>query len=397
MGNPRGRAARARRAVRATCGRWGRAGTLRFSVSSGGAQRARGRVRLRRPASAASPASRSTRPSGWSATSGAARSSRAWCCGTRGPCAPAPIEVLGEPEDYLRGGARRSSTRACSPAHEARRQGRPSGRRPGRAGARPSRRRARSPCWRDARRGRRRSVLARLRRRRRGGSPGCSARAGGFALIAYARARARSGDRRAASCHLVALDPPAVPRPRATARAGRGFTHLAWGEPELRFAQQMHELEYGLRASLVALYRALRLRERVAGEELEHLLRGDGPHGRPARLAGRLIRVLAELELVSLDRDLPALAIASAQPTELERSPAYRVYAQRYEDGRRFLSSANHRRRRLSRTRRAGHGSALDDGRRTARRSARVSASRPPVDRRRRRRGRARRRSSAPS
>jgi hypothetical protein len=44
------------------------------------------------------------------------------------------------------------------------------------------------------------------------------------------------------------------------------FTHLAWGEPELRFAQQMHELEYGLRASLVALYRGLALRGRVTGE-----------------------------------------------------------------------------------------------------------------------------------
>ena len=113
-------------------------------------------------------------------------------------------------------------------------------------------------------------------------------------------------------------------------------------QPELRFAQQMHELEYGLRASLVALYRSLRLRGRVTGQELEHLLRGDGPHGRPARLAARLIKVLAELELVSLDRDLPALAIAGAASTALERSAAYRVYAQRYEDGRRFLSSASH-------------------------------------------------------
>jgi hypothetical protein len=103
----------------------------------------------------------------------------------------------------------------------------------------------------------------------------------------------------------------------------------------------MHELEYGLRASLTALYRALRHRGRAAGEELERLLRGDGPHGRPARLAGRLTRVLAELELVSLDRDLPALAVAGTTQTELELSPAYRVYAQRHEDGRRFLSSAN--------------------------------------------------------
>ena len=35
-------------------------------------------------------------------------------------------------------------------------------------------------------------------------------------------------------------------------------------------------------------------------------------HGWPARL----IRVLAELELVSLDRDLPALAIAGSAPTD---------------------------------------------------------------------------------
>jgi hypothetical protein len=103
----------------------------------------------------------------------------------------------------------------------------------------------------------------------------------------------------------------------------------------------MHELEYGLRASLVAFYRALRARQRAAGEELEHLLRGDGPHGRSARLAARLVRVLAELELVSLDRDLPALAIAGTAPTALDCSPSYRAYKQRYEDGRRYLSSAN--------------------------------------------------------
>jgi hypothetical protein len=51
--------------------------------------------------------------------------------------------------------------------------------------------------------------------------------------------------------------------------------------------------------------------------------------------------VLAELELVSLDRDLPALAIAGGAPTALDRSPSYRLYARRYEDGKRFLSSVN--------------------------------------------------------
>jgi single-stranded-DNA-specific exonuclease len=165
---------------------------------------------------------------------------------------------------------------------------------------------------------------------------------GGFALISYA-ALAREPGPVSRFAALVALDPPADPACAQLLNAGPGFTHWAWGDAELRFAQQMHELEYGLRASLVTLYRGLRQRKRVTGEELERLLRGDGPHGRSAGLAARLVRVLAELELVSLDRDLPALAIAGAAPTALERSKSFRVYAQRYEDGRLYLSSANHR------------------------------------------------------
>ena len=124
----------------------------------------------------------------------------------------------------------------------------------------------------------------------------------------------------------------------AIVRAEAGHTHLVWGEAELRFAEQMHEQEYRLRDSLVTLYRSLRLRGRVTGEELERLLRGEGPHGRPARVAGRLVRILAELELVSLDRDLPALSVASAAPTSLERSRTYRACVKLYEDGLRFLN-----------------------------------------------------------
>jgi single-stranded-DNA-specific exonuclease len=170
--------------------------------------------------------------------------------------------------------------------------------------------------------------------------PGLAPRTGGFTLTSYAALEAEpSIPPRFAQ--LVALDPPSGQAAHDLLCAGSGYTHLTWGEAELRFAEQMHELEYALRTSLVALYRSLKLRRKVVGEELERLLRGDGLHPRPARLAGRLLRVLAELELVSLDRALPALAIASEAQTELSRSPAYRVYAERYEDGRRFLSSAN--------------------------------------------------------
>ena len=168
--------------------------------------------------------------------------------------------------------------------------------------------------------------------------PGLSSRIGGFSLIAY-HALERDPASALGFAQLVALDPPACAMQAALLELGEGFAHMAWGQAELRFAQQMHELEYGLRNPLVALYRSLRDRKGVAGEELERLLRGEGPHSRPARLAGRLIRVLAELELVSLDSELPALAIAGVSPTALDRSPSYRVYARRHEDGRRFLSN----------------------------------------------------------
>jgi len=100
----------------------------------------------------------------------------------------------------------------------------------------------------------------------------------------------------------------------------------------------MHELEYGLRSPLVALYRGLRRHGRAAGDELEALLR-EGHPGRPPRLAARLVTVLSELGLASFQPTPPQLAIAGDAPTELERSEAYRFWAQRHEDGRRFLSS----------------------------------------------------------
>jgi single-stranded-DNA-specific exonuclease len=171
---------------------------------------------------------------------------------------------------------------------------------------------------------------------------GLESRAGGFALASY-HGLERKPELAAEFAHLVALDPPSSEAAAALAPSESGYTHLAWSEAELRFAWQMHELEYGLRASLAALYRGVRARGRVAGGELEQLLRAEGRHGRPARVAGRLVRVLAELELVSLDRLSPALEVASEAPTVLERSPAYRVYRQRYEDGQKFLSGEHHR------------------------------------------------------
>ena len=166
---------------------------------------------------------------------------------------------------------------------------------------------------------------------------GLESRAAGFALSSY-HGLERQPELAASFCHMVMLDPPTSALAAGVAQGGGRYIHLAWGEAELRFALQMHELEYGLRASLATLYRGIRARGRVAGGELEQLLRAEGRHGLPARVAGRLVRILTELQLVSLDRLAPALLMASEAPTALERSPAYRAYQQRYEDGHRFLS-----------------------------------------------------------
>ena len=158
---------------------------------------------------------------------------------------------------------------------------------------------------------------------------------GGFALCSHDALErdpslARMGG---VEAHVVMLDPPAGPL-----RSYGAMTHLAWGPPELRFAAQIHEREYALRASLTATYRALRAAGEAGGEELETLLRGDAKTPRPAALAGRVLRVLAELHLVSLDPDSRTVTVPAAERTALERSEAFRAYQQRYEDGRTFLS-----------------------------------------------------------
>jgi single-stranded-DNA-specific exonuclease len=172
--------------------------------------------------------------------------------------------------------------------------------------------------------------------------PGLRERVGGFTLAAYAELEADASVA-LGFAHVVALDPPTGPVAGRVLRAGAGITTLAWGEPEIRFAERMLEHEYGLRPSLVSLYRTLRDRRRTAGAELEQVLRGDGPHGRSARLAGRLVRVLSELELVELVRDPPALTVLDHAPTALDQSPAFRFYSQVYEEGKRYLNRANHR------------------------------------------------------
>jgi len=168
-----------------------------------------------------------------------------------------------------------------------------------------------------------------------------SGRVGGFALTSWHALEDDPGLPRPFA-HVVALDPPAGPGLEHL--PGQGWTHLAWGEPELGFATRIHEWDYALRTPLAAVYRALREAGGVKGEACEAMLSGDGAQPRSAALAGRLVRVLAELGLVILEREATALTVTeSPERTALERSAAYRAYQHRLEDGLRFLASSTQR------------------------------------------------------
>jgi hypothetical protein len=166
-------------------------------------------------------------------------------------------------------------------------------------------------------------------------------RAGGFAVCSWS-ALADDPELAAGFVHLVAVDPPshahllvALERPSAGA-----WSHLAWGEPELAFAQRIHQWDYALRDPLTALYRHLRRAGEARGEACEAALRGEGPQPRTPALAGRLVRVLTELDLVVLDREGPALrTVETPARTALERSAAFRAYHRCLEDGLTFLTS----------------------------------------------------------
>ena len=168
-------------------------------------------------------------------------------------------------------------------------------------------------------------------------------RIGGFALCSYA-ALEREPSLADSYRHVVAIDPPLHAHQAALLLSGpAGWSVRVWGGPELRFTQQIHELEYGLRAPLAGLYRVLRDGDGTGGEGLEAALRGDPGRPRPPAQAGRLLRILADLRLVTLDRDPLRIGIPPAERTELDRSAAFRAYRARYEDGQQFLSRATAR------------------------------------------------------
>jgi len=233
------------------------------------------------------------------------------------PCAPAPITVVGEPEDYLAAALAELDAPLDPPAPAPVRAAPADRRDRGIAGTLAALVASGEPVL---------AVCAHVPAR----LPALRERLGGFALCSWS-ALERDPALADAYEHVVAIDPPS--RRAAVAHV----TVLAWGTPELHFARQIHERENRLREPLAALYRALRDAGGAQGEQLVALLRGED-RSRPPAVAGRLLRVLAELDLVRVDVAAGAVSVPPAERTDLRRSATYRACEQRLEEGLAWLS-----------------------------------------------------------
>ena len=147
----------------------------------------------------------------------------------------------------------------------------------------------------------------------------------------------------------VRARPPTVAqrRTRSWSRAGPGFLHLGWGPAEVEFTRAVVEHEHGLRPHLTAVYRALGSLDPDGCPIPRAALEGEGRHPRPAALAGRCMRVLAELDLARFQGSSATVSctITKGKRAELERSETFRACAAAGEEGLRYLSSLTPRAR----------------------------------------------------
>jgi single-stranded-DNA-specific exonuclease len=230
------------------------------------------------------------------------------------PPAPAPIELVGEPEDPLDAALAERAASSPVAGGSVRAAGVPRDRRGGgAAGTLAALVASGEPVL----------VACADGRRRRGHLEG---RLGGFALVAW-HALERDPSLLSSYTHVLALDPPAAETQRAL--IDERFT-LAWGDAESGYALRAHEASYDLRPVAAAVFRALR-------DAADPLAAAVAAAPSPAA-AGRALRVLEEVGLVRIEGR--SASLLAAQRTDLERSPAFRAYVSRLAEGRARLGAA---------------------------------------------------------
>jgi single-stranded-DNA-specific exonuclease len=238
------------------------------------------------------------------------------------PCDPAPIEVLGEPTDFLAAALAELDAPLPDPI-------------------RPSCGDIRGEAGRSTRDRRGAGIAGTIGALVASGEPvlvvcadvprrlrKLQERLGGFTLCSHATLRAQPSFAEGFA-HVVVMDPPLV-----EVEAGAATVHLAWGPSEIAFAQRVAEEAAVSRDGAASLYRALR-----DGAPLEAALRAAGS----AQRAGRLLRVLAEVDLVVVDRAAARAHVPPPERKQLAHSAAFRSYTREYEEGLRSLGESTAR------------------------------------------------------
>ncbi len=142
--------------------------------------------------------------------------------------------------------------------------------------------------------------------------------------------------------HLVFIDPPFSHEVFAAiaAAAPGSLLHLMYCEDELQFTERVLRHEFSLRAPLAKVYRQLRAcGPHPLDETLATLLLAGGKHLRQPAMVGRCLRILVELELVTVEEngEVPILSTPDRNKTELERSPTFNTIESFYQECQKHL------------------------------------------------------------
>jgi single-stranded-DNA-specific exonuclease len=166
----------------------------------------------------------------------------------------------------------------------------------------------------------------------------------GLAVVDYA-ALERAPELACAFEHVVLVDPPRnasdeIRTGLPCAEGAAGFLHVLWSEAEAEFAGKALAEQWPGREAVAAGFRALRELGDAAGEELREALAGSGDHPLCPEACARRFRVLGELGLVqgAPEGGAGVVRVVSSEKTELQRSAAFRFYAERLSEAQRFLT-----------------------------------------------------------
>lgn len=128
--------------------------------------------------------------------------------------------------------------------------------------------------------------------------------------------------------HLVFVDPPYCQSVLTSmaAAAPEAYIHLIYCGDEVQFTEKVLRHEYDLRESLTNTYRHLGTGNNYPLDEAtERLLLAGGKYLRQPLMVARCLRILTELELVSIEesREGPILKVPKADRTDLQKSPTF--------------------------------------------------------------------------